>query len=225
MAEKRSMNLEKLAEIANVSLEDKISTRNKKTYRELFTALLLSDDIAGAAHHLNITDTALEHILSRNIKPLFNNKSRANKWNNYLYGLLEHKKCSGCSKILSLTNFSKNKETTDGYNYYCKNCRAITRKQFTDNNPEYAKQDYLKNKSEYIARAIKYKTRRELATPSWANLDTISRIYDCAEEYHVDHIIPLQGELVCGLHVENNLQYLSVEDNLRKSNKFTTDWE
>lgn len=219
------MNLEKLAEIVKLSLDDKISARSKITYKELFTALLLSDDIAGAAYILNITDNALEHILSRNIKPLFPDKSRANKWNNYLYGLLDTKKCTRCLNILHLSNFSKNKETTDGYNYYCKNCKSIARKQFTANNPDYAKQDYLKNKSEYITRAIKYKTRRELATPPWANLEIIARIYDCAEEDHVDHIIPLQGEMVCGLHVENNLQYLSVEENLRKSNKFTTDWE
>lgn len=219
------MNLDKIAEIANVSLNNKVSARNKNTYKELFTALLTSENISDAARALNTTTAALEHTLSRNIKPLFPDKTRGNKWNNYLYSVLGYKKCTGCSELLPINSYSKNTEAPDGYSYYCKDCRSIMRKKFASNNPEYSKQDYINNKSEYIARAIKYKTRRELATPPWADLNIIAKIYECAEDCHVDHVIPLQGELVCGLHVENNLQYLSVEENLRKSNKFVTDWD
>jgi len=225
MAEKCSMNLEKLAHIANISLEDRISTRSNISYEELFTAQLLTETNETAAKLLGITTDSLEHILSRNIKKLFIGKTKSNTWNNFLYSLLGYKKCAGCSSILELHNFSKYSKSPDGCAYYCKDCRAIARKQFTINNPNYAKRNYDDNKAEYIARAIKYKTRRELATPPWADLDIIARVYECAEDCHVDHIIPLQGEYVCGLHVENNLQYLSVEENLRKSNKFITDWD
>src|SRR6476661_1541896 len=59
------------------------------------------------------------------------------------------------------------------------------------------------------------------ATPLWADLKEIKRIYlNCPKEMVVDHIIPLQGKLVCGLHVENNLQYLSDSENASKNNKF-----
>ena len=39
-------------------------------------------------------------------------------------------------------------------------------------------------------------------------------------KYSVDHIIPIQHELVCGLHVEHNLQIIPLIDNIRKHNKF-----
>ena len=66
-------------------------------------------------------------------------------------------------------------------------------------------------------------------TVSWADLDLIKAIYtECAalnaehgkRAYHVDHIIPLQGKWVSGLHVENNLRIILAKDNLTKSNKY-----
>lgn len=66
------------------------------------------------------------------------------------------------------------------------------------------------------------------ATPVWASRSAIADVYaDCAritEEtgvvHHVDHIVPLQGALVCGLHVAWNLQIIPATENLSKSNKF-----
>ena len=71
--------------------------------------------------------------------------------------------------------------------------------------------------------------RKKQRTPEWADLDAIRKIYEeCAvliklhgpSSYHVDHIIPLLGKTVSGLHVENNLQILTAEDNMKKSNNY-----
>ena len=70
-------------------------------------------------------------------------------------------------------------------------------------------------------RRIISKTQR---TPLWANNLKILEFYmNKPHGTHVDHIIPLHSKLVCGLHVENNLQYLPSLENLSKSNKFSID--
>lgn len=61
-------------------------------------------------------------------------------------------------------------------------------------------------------------------TPKWADQKKICAIYrECRERskttgvpHHVDHIFPLRGGLVCGLHVENNLTIVPAADNLKK---------
>lgn len=58
-------------------------------------------------------------------------------------------------------------------------------------------------------------------TPAWADLNAIADFYkNCPEGYTVDHIIPLQGKYVSGLHVLNNLQYLTGSENSAKGNRY-----
>jgi excisionase family DNA binding protein len=72
------------------------------------------------------------------------------------------------------------------------------------------------------------KRYRNMRRPPWANGEAIRAVYERAKSitretgvpHHVDHIIPLQGEYVSGLHVEANLQVVPAVDNIRKRNKF-----
>lgn len=58
------------------------------------------------------------------------------------------------------------------------------------------------------------------AMPEWVDRGEIERIYrGCPPGSHVDHIVPLRGRLVCGLHVPWNLQYLAAHENARKGNR------
>lgn len=60
------------------------------------------------------------------------------------------------------------------------------------------------------------------ATPSWANEELMELVYVEANYrgLQVDHIIPLQGKNVCGLHVYNNTQLLTEEENALKHNRW-----
>lgn len=138
------------------------------------------------------------------------NKSNSERWKGFILNLYEYKHCYYCNTILSKKEFGTNKTRFYNLSDECKECEK-----------EISALKYSKNKAYYKNNAIKYKLSKLNRTPSWANKNSIKEIYkDCPGGYHVDHKIPLQGNLVSGLHVENNLQYLTAEDNLAKSNKY-----
>jgi hypothetical protein len=78
-----------------------------------------------------------------------------------------------------------------------------------------------------FANASEYLAQRARATPVWADTEAIKAIYAAAklktEEtgiiHHVDHIIPLRGKTVSGLHVAWNRQILTASENCRKGNR------
>jgi hypothetical protein len=118
---------------------------------------------------------------------------------------------------------------TYGKQHYHRNKEKY--KAYHQNNKE-KRNEYLKgwrknNKAKICAYSAKRKSSKLQATPPWSDLEKIKEVYEEAQrltellgiKMHVDHIVPLQGELVCGLHIPSNLQILTAVENLRKSNK------
>jgi len=70
---------------------------------------------------------------------------------------------------------------------------------------------------------VAYQAAKLKRTPVWADKKSIQEFYILASKnnMHVDHIIPLRGKLVSGLHILENLQLLPSTDNHQKSNHYT----
>lgn len=79
----------------------------------------------------------------------------------------------------------------------------------------------------YEVKRFKSKMKFKEAMPAWADKKVMAAFYAVAiarraggEDVTVDHVIPLNHDLVCGLHNEFNLQYLTFDENVAKSNSF-----
>lgn len=88
-------------------------------------------------------------------------------------------------------------------------------------NPNYAKEEYHRNADRYKEKARR--RERDLDKRSFKHeRKEIESIYtNRPDGYEVDHDIPINHELVCGLHCVANLQYLTIKDNRDKSNNWT----
>lgn len=82
---------------------------------------------------------------------------------------------------------------------------------------------YPLHRHKYIAWANARRAHKGLATPRWLSAEQRAEIFSFYKNrppgYEVDHIVPLQGKNVSGLHVPWNLQYLPAAENRRKGNK------
>ena len=83
----------------------------------------------------------------------------------------------------------------------------------------------LLNKDKRNALFAKYRATKLKATPAWFEKDLVGTVYSKAKEwgFEVDHIVPLQGKTVCGLHCWANLQLLDSSLNSGKRNYYWPD--
>ena len=103
--------------------------------------------------------------------------------------------------------------------------------QWAKSNPERVKANAKANRQRHPEKEAAKVQRRNaakiMAIPAWADQKAINRHYENARYltevtghlHHVDHIIPLRGKSVCGLHVENNLRAIPHFLNTRKGNR------
>lgn len=92
--------------------------------------------------------------------------------------------------------------------------------------------EYERNKHQYFDRAAKRRVKVKEVTPSWSDEAQVRQIYKTCQnlnrmfpmlEFHVDHVVPLVNDAVCGLHSHTNLQILVGEENLSKGNRHWPD--
>lgn len=134
--------------------------------------------------------------------------------------------CKPCNKSYVQERKSKQEnkkiDAKKKHEWYLRNCNKIK-----------ANVETWVEKNRWRSNAIKakYRSARIQRTPKWLtdiDFERIQTQYKLAEiltklhnePWHVDHIIPLQGKLVSGLHVPSNLQVILGSENCSKQNSF-----
>jgi len=151
------------------------------------------------------------------------------------------KTCKKCGVVKEFSLFGKQKANKDGLSSWCKQCTKEYMERYaktytpkvTDELREQRRLNIVRYRKEnpgYNTRhVIKYLTKRSGATPEWLSQeqkDAIASMYaearrlteETGEQHHVDHIVPVQGKNISGLHVPWNLQVLTAAENWSKSN-------
>ena len=117
--------------------------------------------------------------------------------------------------------------------YYKQNLADVRAKQaeWRRNNPGHEMAKYEQDPAPFIAKSAKRRAAVLQRTVDWDAELTALATLEAADlavlrervtniEWHVDHVVPLQGKRVSGLHVWNNLQVIPAVENIRKSNRF-----
>ena len=160
------------------------------------------------------------------------------------------KTCTKCLTDKDCGFFHKDASRKDGYRNICKECVSAYMKINHEKNKDHIIAKAIKwvaeNREKHNAKCNKWakqnaakvnaRTARRYAcktqaTPQWLGADDhwmIEQAYDLAKlrskmtgfPWEVDHIVPLRGKKVMGLHTPWNLQVVAQTENRRKSNSY-----
>lgn len=193
--------IKKLDLSPDLVIKKPIRGKNGITIESLINALISTQSVLDAAKKLGYSDNPVKQCIRTYLGELSPTSDWgvgcSHNWRLTLLKLVDLKYCPGCGEILPISEYHKDSSGRNslGLVSKCKSCSLIK----------------SKTEKEYIS----------IRTPKWVCVEELSAIYkNCPEGYHVDHIIPLRGNNVSGLHVPTNLQYLLARDNLYKSNKY-----
>ena len=146
--------------------------------------------------------------------------------------------CKSCKNKKSKKHYQENRdvilERKKEYRQENRDAVLESARKYRQENPDVAKTWRKANPEKTIAYKASRRARKKQAQPPWLTEEHINQIIDKYKnskhmkkltgiEHHVDHIVPLKGENVCGLHVPWNLQVIPAKHNLEKHNHFD-DW-
>ena len=159
--------------------------------------------------------------------------------NHSLYKDGKETKCKTCLSEYRKAKWQANLEVSRNYGrkYKAKNREIIAKRsmEYVLNNSEKRKKTMKEYRQRTKPLQAYYVRKRQASllnrTPKWLTKDDLWLIKEAYElaalrtkmfgfKWHVDHIIPLQGKLISGLHMIENLQVIPEKDNLSKHNRF-----
>lgn len=154
--------------------------------------------------------------------------------------------CKECTKAYSARYKKENKNAVEEYSkkyrkkYYEANKeeKLLWQKEYRERNlnqrrdydRKQSKKYYEANKERFLEKGARRRAQKLEATPLWVDEEHKKRLRSIyktcrnvsersGKQHHVDHIIPLKGENICGLHVWWNLRIIPAQENLSKGNR------